>query len=79
MTLQDLGIVVYHNKNCFRFPLYKPICKTFDARGRTIFGPKVKICIKFVEVHWVMLHTTFQGSKPCSFRKDLNVSHYKHN
>ena len=28
---------------------------------------------KLVEVYWLMLHTKYEGSRPCGFREDLLI------
>ena len=38
--------------------------------GRSHFGTKNIVWTNLVEVHLMMLHTEFQGSRPCGFRRD---------
>ena len=42
---------------------------TCDPWGRASFGPRVIIWINLVEVQKEVLHTTYQSSKPSSFRE----------
>ena len=51
------------------FP-YISLCKTFDPWGIPIFGPRCIFRTNLVEVHYVMLHTKYQGSWPCDFRQE---------
>ena len=44
-----------------------------DTWGKAIFGPRGIILtnlVEMVEVHYMMLHTKYQGSKPCGFRQE---------
>ena len=50
------------------FP-YISLCKTCDPRGGAIFSPRGIILTNLVEVHWVMLHIKYQGSRPSGFRQ----------
>ena len=47
-----------------------------DPHGGTIFGPMDIILTNFVDVHKVMLHTKYQGSRPCGFRQEDCFSHF---
>ena len=58
---------VVSDKIFSRFPCIS-LCKTFDPRGWAIFGPRGIIWTNLVEVHWVMLHTKYQGYRPSGFR-----------
>ena len=55
----------FRQKDFFTFSL----CKTFYPRGGAIFDPRGIIWTHFVEVHYVMLHTKYQGSRPYGFRQ----------
>ena len=52
----------------------------FDLRGRASFGHRGIIWANLVEVHLVMLHTQYQGSRHCGFRQEdfFTFSLYKH-
>ena len=52
------------------FPYNKSLCNTCDPGGRAIFGPRDIICTNLVRVHYVMLHTKYQGCRPCGFRQE---------
>ena len=41
-----------------------------DTWGGAIFGPRGIIWTNLVEVHLVMLHSTYQGSKSYGFRQE---------
>ena len=51
------------------FP-YISLFKICDPRGGAIFGPRGIIWTNLVEVHYVMLHTKHQGSRPYGFRQE---------
>ena len=46
------------------------LCKTFEPPGDAIFGPRGLILPNLAVVHLVMIHTRYQGSKPCGFEQD---------
>ena len=46
------------------------LCKTLDPRGGAIFGHRGIILTNLVEVHQVMLHIKYQGSRLSGFRQE---------
>ena len=68
-NIKALGLKV--SDKIFHVSPYISLCKTCDTRGGAIFGPWGIICINLLEVHLVMLHPKYQGSRPCGFRQEI--------
>ena len=49
---------------------YISLSKACDLWGMAIFGTRGLIWTNLVEVHQMMLHTKYQGSRPCGFRQE---------
>ena len=60
----------FQTRRFFQCFSYISLCKTCDPRGGPIFGPRGIIWTNLVEVHSMMLHTKYQGSRPCGFRQE---------
>ena len=68
-NIKALGLVVSDKKIFSCFPSLN-LWKTCDPWGGTIFGPRGIIWTNLVDVHYAMLHTKYQGSRPCGFRQE---------
>ena len=68
---QDSRPCGFRQEFLFMFFPYKPMRKTCDPRGGAIFDPRGIILTNLVKVYQMMLHTKYQGSKPCGFRQDV--------
>ena len=58
------------DKKIFYVSPYISLSKVRDPCGVAIFGPRGLIRTNFIEVHQMMLHTKYQGSRPCGFRQE---------
>ena len=74
-----LGLVVSDKKTFSCFP-YISLFKTSGLQGGPIVGPRGIIWKKnLLKVHYVVLHTKYQGSASCGFRRGdfFKFSQYK--
>ena len=46
------------------------LCTTYDPVGGAIFGPRDIIWTNLLKIYWFMLHTKYQGFRPCGFRQE---------
>ena len=60
----------FRKEDFFHVIPYISPCKTCDPWGEAIFGPRGMILTNLVEVHKVMLHTKYQGSRPYVIRPE---------
>ena len=44
------------------------LCKTCDPQAGAFFSPRGITWTTLIEVHWVILHTKYQGSRPRRYR-----------
>ena len=58
------------DKKIFYVSPYISLSKARDPCGVAFFGPRGLIRTNLIEVHQMMLHTKYQGSRPCGFRQE---------
>ena len=58
------------DKKIFYVSPYISLSKACDPWGVAIFGPRGLISTNLVEVHQMMLHTKYQGTRPCGLRQE---------
>ena len=66
-----LSLMVSDKKIFFDVFPYISQCKICDPQGGANFSPRGIISANLVEVHRVMLHTKYQGSRSFGFRQEF--------
>ena len=60
----------FRQEDFFYVSPYLNLCTACDPWGVAIYGPRGLNWTNMVEVHKMMLHTKYQGSRPCGFRQE---------
>ena len=60
----------FRQEDFFHVSPHLSLCKACDPRGWAIFGPRGIVWTNLVVVYQMMLHSKYQGSRPCGFRQE---------